>query len=85
LDSVNARLQDKDYSSKESNRLISSKENEIDNLNKRILNSEEEITRLRKEKDDLNMRLSEKDLKEKRIHDENEHNKSRNETMQKVI
>lgn len=65
--------------------MVSSKENEIVNLNKRIDNLEAEVSRTRLELEAANRRVTEKTMDLKRTQEDYDALKARNETMQKVI
>jgi len=72
-------------SSKEINRLVNSKDSEIENLKKRIESSELELTRVRNHSESVQRKLNDRDLEVKRTNDEYDHIKTKNETLQKVI
>jgi len=63
-------LNEKEISIKDQNRLVHSKESEIDNFNKRIEFLTTENTRLNNNVNKLNLKLDEKDIEIKRISDE---------------
>lgn len=63
-------MNEKEISIKDQNRLVHSKESEIDNFNKRIEFLTTENTRLNNNVNKLNLKLDEKDIEIKRISDE---------------
>lgn len=85
VDSLKNRLSDKDVNSKDTHLLISSKDAEIGSLNKRLIGVESENTRMQRTIDELNKKYDDKQHEIKKIHDDYDHVKLKNETMQKVI
>jgi chromosome segregation ATPase len=85
VDSLTNRLQDKDVNSKDTHLLISSKDAEIGSLNKRVVSLEAENTRMQRTIDELNKKCDDRQHETKKINDDYEHVKLKNETMQKVI
>ena len=60
VESLNGRLQDKDINSKDTNRLVTSKDSEIISLNKRVQSLEIENNRLQKNIDDMHKQYENK-------------------------
>jgi len=60
VESLNGRLQDKDINSKDTNRLVTSKDSEIISLNKRVQSLEIENNRLTKNIDDMHKQYENK-------------------------
>lgn len=60
VESLNGRLQDREINSKDTNRLVTSKDSEILSLNKRVQSLEIENTRLQKTIDDMHKQYENK-------------------------